>query len=66
LTTGKEVEQNTKKLHGQCRAGKIVLPLPSEFLAETPIMKDRLTRGNKQKLINMCTSCIKGRYSGKK
>lgn len=38
---------------------------PSEFLAETPIVKDEQEK-NKQKSTNMCTSCIYDRWPGKK
>lgn len=47
------------------RGGKIIFPLPSEFLANTPEIKGRSTR-EKQNLINMYTSCIRGRHPGKK
>lgn len=36
----------------------------SEFLAEIPVIKDKLTR-EKQKFINMYISCLHGKYPSK-
>lgn len=54
------------QLVGGCGGGKIVFPLPSWVLGwhETVIIvKDKWIR-QKQKFINICTSCTHGRYTG--
>lgn len=38
-----------------CRGGKRIFPLPSEFLAETPELKDRLTRGKQAEVYSWDT-----------
>lgn len=38
-----------------CRGGKRIFPLPSEFLAETPEIKDRFTRGRTSRSLFMDT-----------
>ena len=43
---------------------KIFFLLPSEFWAETLVIKDE-EETNKQKFLNMYTSCIHGRYPRK-
>lgn len=47
------------------REGKYFFLYPSEFLAETHVIKDRIRR-EKQTFIKMYTSFIRGRYAGKK
>lgn len=44
--------------------GKRTFPLPSGVVAETPVT-GQINKKNEQNFINMCTSCIHGRYPGK-
>lgn len=46
-----------------CRGGKIIFPLPSDFLEETSVIIDNSKEF--QNFINMYTSCMHGRYPRK-